>query len=198
MIIFDKDLVKTEPNKMFINFYDEALSLNQINIEAVCLSTVSKELQPRSRFVNVKYINNDGIVFFTNYHGPKGNDIDFNNKVSLAFYWNVSDSQIRIEGHAKKLTSKVSDEHWSIRSPEKKALAVSSHQSKVIKTYEEVQKNFENALTKSDLSTRPDYWGGYVINPYKYEFWKGNNHRINKRICFELKENLRNKYIIQP
>ena len=143
MIIFDKDLVKTEPNKMFINFYDEALSLNQINIEAVCLSTVSKELQPRSRFVNVKYINNDGIVFFTNYHGPKGNDIDFNNKVSLAFYWNVSDSQIRIEGHAKKLTSKVSDEHWSIRSPEKKHLPfllINQKLLKLMKKYKKILK----------------------------------------------------------
>lgn len=198
MIVFDQDLAKTEPNKMFLKFYDEASSLNQKNIEAVCLSTVSKELQPSSRFVNVKYINNDGIVFFTNYHGPKGNDIDFNSKVSLAFYWNASDSQIRIEGHAKKLKNNISDKHWSIRSPEKKALAISSHQSKVINTYEEIQKNFENTLKNTDLSKRPDYWGGYVINPFKYEFWKGNTFRINNRICFELKDNLWNKYIIQP
>ena len=128
----------------------------------------------------------------------KGNDIDFNSKVSLVFYWNASDSQIRIEGHAKKLKNNISDKHWSIRSPEKKALAISSHQSKVINTYEEIQKNFENTLKNTDLSKRPDYWGGYVINPFKYEFWKGNTFRINNRICFELKDNLWNKYIIQP
>ena len=45
---------------------------------------------------------------------------------------------------------------------------------------------------------RPKYWGGYAIEPIYYEFWQGNEYRINKRIAYRKdKQNWKN-YFLQP
>ena len=43
------------PFHKFIKYYNDAAALDQPNIEAACLSTVSNNLKPHARFINIKY-----------------------------------------------------------------------------------------------------------------------------------------------
>ena len=45
-----------EPLAKFIKEYELALRLDQSNIEAACLSSISQNYTPDARFVNIKYI----------------------------------------------------------------------------------------------------------------------------------------------
>ena len=80
----------------------------------------------------------------------------------------------------------------------KNALAISSRQSELIGSYEEVTKNYNNCLESSNLRECPDYWGGYSFTPYYFEFWKGHESRLNKRDVFEANNDNWNHLIIQP
>ena len=66
----------------------------------------------------------------------------------------------------------------------KNALAISSKQSKFIDSYESVKKNFDKALASSNLLDCPDYWGGFSLTPFYFEFWEGRESRVNKRLAF--------------
>ena len=68
----------------------------------------------------------------------------------------------------------------------KNALAISSEQSSPIDSYETLQKNYELALQKNNLSECPDYWGGYAFEPFYFEFWEGHDSRLNRRETYEL------------
>ena len=58
------DIDSSDPYKEFLNFYELALKSGQDNIEAISVSSYSKEHdEVRSRFVNLKYIKNDQWVF---------------------------------------------------------------------------------------------------------------------------------------
>tara|TARA_B100002051_G_C16734733_1_gene640522 strand:+ start:268 stop:861 length:594 start_codon:yes stop_codon:yes gene_type:complete len=197
MILFNKN-IKSEPQKELIKLYHIATKKNQRNIEAASLSTISSDNKPHCRFINIKYVNENEFIFFSNYNSSKARDINLNKNIALTFFWNLANIQIRIEGEIKKLDEKRSDIHWLTRSVEKNALAFSSDQSKEIASFKEVKRNYNNVLKNEDLTKRPKYWGGYVVVPHYFEFWEGSDFRLNKRKVFFNENEVWNKKLIQP
>lgn len=56
---------KDVPYKLFKNKYNESLKANQKNIEAICISSYSRDLnEVSSRFVNLKIITDKKFIFF--------------------------------------------------------------------------------------------------------------------------------------
>ena len=63
------------------------------------------------------------------------------------------------------------------------ALAISSYQSKEIKSYDDVQKKYDTVLQDKCINLkRPEYWGGFSFIPYYFEFWEGHEHRLIKEL----------------
>ena len=74
------------PYKDFLEYYYDAIHAGQKNIEAVCISSfnhITEEVQ--SRYVNLKYINNNEWIFFSNYESPKSIDLKAILKLALYF-----------------------------------------------------------------------------------------------------------------
>lgn len=194
-----KNLNKAEPYKIFEKYYIEASSLKQSSIEAMALSSFNKiSNEVESRYVNLKYIDNSDFIFFTNYNSLKASNFNEHNQISALFYWNKVNIQIRIKANIYKTSYLFSQEHFINRSKKKNALAISSRQSKKIDSYEEILTNFKNTLEKEDLNNCPDYWGGYSFTPYYFEFWKGNDSRLNKRDVYEMIDSVWHHHILQP
>ncbi len=198
MIVF-KNNNDLEPYKKLRELYDLALSKNQLNIEAVLIASFSHEdNEVDSRFVNLKCINNEKFIFFTNYESPKSKQFASHSQISAVIYWNKVDIQIRMKAKILKLDTNLSDEHFRNRKKEKNALAISSKQSQPIDSYENVKKNFANVMKKENLQIRPHYWGGYEFTPYYFEFWSGNKNRINNRESYHFDNEVWVKNFLQP
>ncbi len=200
MIDLNKLDLTEKPLTEFKAFYNKAVELNQRSIEASCLSTIDiKKKSAHSRYVNIKYINSQEFIFFTNYESKKAKEIKTSSKVALNFYWNMANVQIRIEGNISKINESIYDEHFKTRGDAKNALAISSQQSQCIDSYKNVQINYQSQLgILSSLSKRPAYWGGYSITPYYFEFWEGHESRLNKRSVYEKNLDSWNHYYLQP
>tara|TARA_Y100000746_G_C15455361_1_gene429015 strand:- start:448 stop:1041 length:594 start_codon:yes stop_codon:yes gene_type:complete len=193
-----QDLSKAKPYKKFIKSYNEAVAHDQESIEAICISSyLNNEVD--SRFVNLKYIIGNEWIFFSNYKSPKALQFLNNHNISCIFYWNKTNTQIRIKAKIKKTSDSFSDSHFKNRSKEKNALAVSSNQSKSIDSYKSVIKNYNDTINNKELTLkRPSYWGGYAFTPYYFEFWKGHDSRLNKRKVFYKDGNGWGSSILQP
>lgn len=179
--------------------YDMALKKNQKNIEALCISSynlINKEVE--SRFVNLKYVEGNKFIFFTNYNSPKATAFDSHNQVSALLYWQTINVQIRFKAKIKKMSHELNQRHFLQRSEEKNALAISSNQSQKIDSYSKVKENFYNALKNDDLNKCPKHWGGYFFTPYEIEFWKGDKFRLNKRDLYKKENNKWEHFILQP
>jgi pyridoxamine 5'-phosphate oxidase len=185
-------------------FYNLALSMNQKNIEALCISSFNKKYQEvSSRYVNIKYIEQDKLFFFTNYESKKAIDFLGHNQVAAVFFWNEINVQIRIKAEIFFVENTISDFHFEKRSLSKNALALSSKQSQQIKSYNCVVQNYQDELKKISKykkpPTRPKYWGGYLLKPYFFEFWEGDDSRVNKRTCYEIKDRIwSDPFYLQP
>ena len=195
-----KNKILEEPYLQFYDCYEAAVKANQFAVEAIALSSFNKNKnEVESRFVNLKYIDNDIWTFFSNYKSNKANNFRMHNQISALFYWSSTNTQVRIKAHITKSDASLSDEHFRERSIKKNALAISSEQSKTISSFNEVEDKYNEVLTKiTSNSKRPDYWGGYSFKPYYFEFWKGHKHRLNKRVSFELLKKTWIKNILQP
>ena len=178
-----KDIPNEKPYKVFVNYLQKAINKKQKRIEAINISSFNKETDEiNSRLVNLKYIIQNKWYFFSNYGSSKAKDFATFNTISALFFWPEINVQIRIKGNIFLASEDFSDTHYKKRSKEKNALAHSSDQSMPINSFEHVKKHYEDFLANEKLiSKRPKYWGGFYFIPDYFEFWEGNEFRLNKR-----------------
>ena len=179
--------------------YDEALNAGQKGIEAISISSYSKEIREvNSRYVNLKFISNDEFIFFSNYNSPKALSFISHNQIAALLYWSSINVQIRIKAKIKKTSKEFNQKYFLDRSEKKNALAISSNQSKPIDSYSQVKENYNKLLESDDLKKCPEYWGGYSFIPYYFEFWEGHESRINKREVFDKINGIWKHLFLQP
>jgi pyridoxamine 5'-phosphate oxidase len=183
----DDRIKATDPMLLFQKWYKEAFERNCAEPHAMVISTVNSEMQPSSRTVYMKELMEEGIVFYTNYESQKGQEILANPKVSVLFYWDCLERQIRINGAAEKAPEEMSDDYFATRPRESQLGAWASAQSRAISKREDLEEAFEVARKKFEGKTvpRPPFWGGFLIRPSYLEFWQGRPNRLHDRICFQ-------------
>jgi pyridoxamine 5'-phosphate oxidase len=194
------NLNSEKPYTHFKTLYEKALENGQKGIEAISVSSYNKSSsEVEARYVNLKYIANNEWIFFSNYHSPKANQFESHSQVSILIYWASINTQVRMKAKIYKTSIEFSNEHFMGRTKEKNALAISSNQSQVTSSFEDVEKNFQKTLDAMTSETvRPDFWGGYSFVPYYFEFWQGHENRLNKRHVFEQQDEAWEEKLLQP
>ena len=136
-----------------------ALSKNQNQIERILIASFNTDLKEvNARYVNLKYVIKDEWIFFSNYESVKAKDFLTHNQITAVSYWSSIDVQIRMKATINKSSAEFSDKHYSLRSKEKNALAISSPQSQPVNSYQDVKNNYEHTLSSRDIKNRPNYW----------------------------------------
>lgn len=181
------DVLKN-PIEQFDKWFKEAINSEIDEPNAMSLGTVDKNLQVSVRVVLLKDYSDKGLTFFTNYDSNKGQDIEFNNKVALSFFWGILQRQIRIQGLAFKLSQEESEKYFNSRPIGSRVSAITSPQSHKIPSREFLEEKYKNILEKNEIK-KPENWGGYIVAPYTIEFWQGRENRLHDRILYELKDN---------
>ena len=190
---------KLKPFKILEKKYEQALFNNQKNIEAISISSFCKKTNKvDSRYVNLKIIDNEKFIFFSNYDSPKASAFNSHNQIAALLYWPSINVQIRMKAKIKKTSKEFNQKYFFNRSEEKNALAISSNQSKLIDSFSQVKQNYNRSLKNDDLKKCPEYWGGYSFIPYYFEFWEGNESRINKREVFNETDGIWRHSFLQP
>lgn len=183
----DDQVKKEDPLKLFQKWYKEAYEKNCGEPHAMVISTVDKQLQPSSRTVYMKDLVEEGLIFYTNYESKKVKDIRVNPRVSVLFYWDCLERQVRIQGTANEAPAEMSDDYFASRPRASQIGAWASRQSEIIQSREELEQAYaaiEKRFEGSNIP-RPPYWGGILIQPNYFEFWQGRPGRLHDRICFE-------------
>ena len=179
--------------------YDAALENGQENIEAISIASYSNDQEyVDSRYVNLKFIDGDKFIFFTNYNSKKSIQFMSHKQIAVNIFWQKTNTQIRIKANVRKSSKEYNNSYFRTRSPHKNALAISSKQSQAISSYSKVVEKYEEVMKNNDLIECPSYWGGYEFTPYEIEFWKGHKFRLNKRDLYVKVDKLWSHNILEP
>ena len=179
-----------DPLKQFQSWFDQAVQHKPgdwFEVNAMTLSTCSQATgQVTSRTVLLKQFDENGFVFFTNYESEKGKQLAENPQAALLLYWPYLARQIRINGHVAKTTREVSEKYFHSRPRRSQLGASASVQSSELDSRERL----ERATSELDVKHRgkevplPQSWGGYCLQPVRFEFWQGRTNRLHDRFRY--------------
>jgi pyridoxamine 5'-phosphate oxidase len=185
----DETQVDENPFVQFSEWFGQAQAAELAEPNAMILATVNTDGQPTTRTVLLKYFDEMGFVFFTNYSSEKAAHIDQNPKVALQFLWLDLERQIKIEGTAEKISTAESIRYFTSRPKGSQIGAWVSHQSQIISSKDLLKAQYQKLMNKFKEGEVPfpDFWGGYRVVPSKIEFWQGGDNRLHDRIQYEKK-----------
>jgi len=181
--------VAKNPIQQFKVWFNEALESAIKEPNAMTLATIGLDDRPSARIVLLKGFDKQGFVFYTNYDSQKGKELAHNPNVALVFLWKELERQVRIEGHAKKISDKRSAEYFKSRPKGSQIGAWASAQSETLTNRKELEDSYaqlEKQYTNQLALPRPPHWGGYFIVPTRMEFWQGRSSRLHDRINYTL------------
>ena len=127
-----REMLAADPMEQFANWFQEACTAQLLEPNAMTLATVDAQHQPSLRTVLLKFYDEHGFVFFTNYGSRKAQEIAANSRVALLFPWIALARQVSITGTAEKISTAESARYFASRPRDSQLGAWISRQSSIL------------------------------------------------------------------
>ncbi|WP_378143658.1 pyridoxal 5'-phosphate synthase [Cnuibacter sp. UC19_7] len=157
---------------------------------SMTLATAAQSGSVSARSVDVKRIDDTGLVFGTSLDSRKGGVLLENPHAALQAYWRETMQQLRFEGRVEILDDAESDALFADRSPRSRAATAVARQST---PYEGGPAEGRAALAAAaarllddsgDDVPRPVAWRAIRLVPDEVEFWLGRRDRLHRRLRY--------------
>ncbi|HLL11190.1 MAG TPA: pyridoxamine 5'-phosphate oxidase [Rubrivivax sp.] len=181
----DETASAADPLQQFQLWLQQALAAELPEPNAMTLATVGPNGRPSTRIVLIKGLDERGIVWYTNYGSRKGRELAAQPYAALQFHWVELERVVRIEGRVEKTSAEESDAYFASRPLDSRLGAWASPQSEVIASRATLVAAAAQAAARYALTPpRPPHWGGYRLQPDRWEFWQGRRSRLHDRLRY--------------
>jgi len=181
----DETASAADPLQQFQLWLQQALAAELPEPNAMTLATVGPNGRPSTRIVLIKGLDERGIVWYTNYGSRKGRELAAQPYAALQFHWVELERVVRIEGRVEKTSAEESDAYFASRPLDSRLGAWASPQSEVIASRATLLAAAAQAAARYALTPpRPPHWGGYRLQPDRWEFWQGRRSRLHDRLRY--------------
>ena len=174
-----------DPLALFNQWLEDATATEVNDPNAMALATLDDDGTLSNRIVLLKGHDDRGFRFFTNYEGRKGQALQANPRAAALFHWKTLDRQVRLEGPVERLSAEDSQTYYDTRARGSRIGAWASLQSQPLpdrSALEDRIAKYEAQFDGQDRFSKPDYWGGFILQPLAMEFWRAGDYRLHERV----------------
>ena len=176
-----------DPVAIAARWLEEAHGTEPNDPNAIALATVDAEGMPNVRMVLLKEIERDpgAFVFYTNFEGTKGREIEASGKAAFVMHWKSLRRQVRVRGPVERVEDAQADEYYRSRSLQSRLGAWASRQSRPLESRSALMAEVARVTAaKGPNPDRPPFWGGFRIRPLEIELWADGAFRLHDRFRF--------------
>ena len=157
--------VDADPMVQFHRWFEEAITAEVNEPNAMSLATATPDAYPSVRVVLLKAADARGFVFYTDYRSRKGQELADNPHAALCFFWPELERQVRIAGAVQRVSRAESDEYFQSRPLPSRIGAWTSRQSEPLESREvlEAELTTNEARFGDGAVPLPDHWGGFRV-----------------------------------
>ncbi len=184
----ERNSLSSDPFEQFASWMQLAIDAEIEMPNMMTVATASADGRPSARLTLLKGFDDRGFVFYTNFESQKGRELRENPYAALVFYWSDLSFQVRVEGRVARVADEESVEYFQSRSRGSQIGAWASRQSAVLESRESLMaqvREIEMRFPEGDLPL-PPHWGGFRLEPDKFEFWKSRQSRLHDRFRYSL------------
>lgn len=179
------DLDAFDPWGFLDGWLTDALAAAEPEPTAMTVSTVGLDGRPRSRVLLLKEASPAGLVFFSHYDSPKGEELAATPSAAVNLWWPTLMRQVRAVGAVERLTREENEEYFRSRPRASQLGAWASRQSRPLESRAELEARV--AATRQRFADGgevpcPPNWGGYRVVVDEFEFWQGQASRLHDRV----------------
>lgn len=183
---FDRKDLAPNPLDQFKIWFQDAMNAQVDEPNAMSLATATREGRPSLRMVLLKQFGEDGFIFFTNYESRKAKELAENPYASCNLFWRELERQVCIEGKVEKVPIETSEKYFSERPRGSQLGTWASKQDSIIESRAVLEQEYQRKAQQylGNSIPLPEFWGGFMIRPERYEFWQGREDRLHDRFQY--------------
>lgn len=175
-----------DPLVLWRAWYADAVASEPDVPDAMQIATLADNGSPHLRTVLAKEVDEAGVVFYTNLHSRKGQDLQGDGRIAATFHWKSLARQVHVEGRVRPVSYAEADAYFASRPRGSQVGAWASAQSQPVESREALEQRVAEieARYQGAEIPRPPHWSGYRIVPHRWEFWQGRQDRLHDRLEF--------------